>query len=136
VVTSTIVFEGEGGLQEYIGGYDDWLRQRTGPPELSKSTMPKEPKQKKARLPKEKQKLSFKESRELDVLPHTIEALEEEKQRLTVNLSSPELYASRDLVKINGVNDRLHALEKELDAAYHRWNELEDMVKKFSNEVA
>jgi ATP-binding cassette subfamily F protein uup len=67
-------------------------------------------------------------------LPQIIEALEDEKQRLTAALSSPEFYASRDLAKINGVNDRLHALEKELDAAYHRWDELEKMMKKFSNE--
>lgn len=135
VVTSTIVFEGDGCLQEYVGGYDDWLWQRKESAEFSKMAIPKEPKQKKARLPKEKQKLSFKESRELDALPQTIEALEDEKQRLTVTLNSPELYASRDLDKINGVNNRLHALENELEAAYHRWNELEDMVKKFSNEV-
>jgi ATP-binding cassette subfamily F protein uup len=94
-----------------------------------------ESKQKKVKPPKEKQKLSFKESRELDALPQTIETLEEEKQRLTASLSSPEFYASRDLAKINGVNDRLDALEKELDAAYHRWDELESMIKKFSNEA-
>jgi ATP-binding cassette subfamily F protein uup len=135
VVTSTIVFEGEGRLQEYVGGYDDWLRQRKEPVDISKSTLPMEPKQKKVKPPKEKQKLSFKESRELDALPQTIETLEEEKQRLTASLSSPEFYASRDLAKINGVNDRLHALEKELDAAYHRWDELESMIKKFSNEA-
>ncbi len=135
VVTSTIVFEGEGCLQEYVGGYDDWLRQRKEPATSSKSAAPKEPRQKKTKLPKEKQKLSFKENRELDALPQTIEALEEEKHRLTATLSSPEFYASRDLTKINGVNDRLHALEKELDAAYQRWDELENMVKKFSNEA-
>ena len=135
VVTSTIVFEGEGHLQEYVGGYDDWLRQRKEPVEPLKLTVPKEPKQKKAKMPKEKQKLSFKESRELDALPQTIEALEEEKQRLMATLNSPEFYVSRDLAKINEVNDRLHALEKELDEAYHRWDELEDMVKKFSKEA-
>jgi ATP-binding cassette subfamily F protein uup len=135
VVTSTIVFEGEGRLQEYVGGYDDWLRQRKELVEISKSTVPMEPKQRKVKPPKEKQKLSFKESRELDALPQTIETLEEEKQRLTASLSSPEFYASRDLAKINGVNDRLDALEKELDAAYHRWDELESMIKKFSNEA-
>jgi len=135
VVTSTIVFEGEGRLQEYVGGYDDWLRQRKEQVEPSKSIVPKESRQKKTKIPKEKQKLSFKESRELDALPQTIEALEEEKQRLTADLSSPEFYASRDLSKINGVNERFHALEKELGVAYHRWDELESMAKRFSNEV-
>jgi ABC transport system ATP-binding/permease protein len=134
VVTSTIVFEGEGRLQEYVGGYDDWLWQRKEPVELSKSTILKEPKRKKEKLPQQKQKLSFKESRELEVLPQTIEALEEEKERLMATLNSPALYASRDLVRIESVNDRLHALEKELDNAYHRWDELEEMAKKFSIE--
>jgi ABC transport system ATP-binding/permease protein len=134
VVTSTIVFEGEGRLQEYVGGYDDWLRQSKEPVELSKSTILKGPKQKKDKLPQQKQKLSFKESRELEALPQLIETLEKEKQHLMTTLNSPELYASRDLARINSVNDRLHSLEKELDNAYHRWNELEDMVKMFSVE--
>ena len=134
VVTSTIVFEGEGRLQEYVGGYDDWLRQRKEPARPSKPVTPKEQRQKKAKPPKEKQKLSFKETRELDALPQTIEALEEEKQRLMATLNSPEFYASRDLAKINGANDRLEALEKELDEAYHRWDELENMVAKFSGQ--
>ena len=134
VVTSTIVFEGNGDLREYVGGYDDWLWQRKEPVDLSKSIIPKQPKQRKEKLSQQKQKLSFKESRELEALPQTIETMEEEKGRLMATLNSPELYASRDLARINGVNDRLHALEKELNNAYHRWNELEDMVKKFSVE--
>ena len=96
VVTSTIVFEGEGRLQEYVGGYDDWLRQRNAPAEPPKSTASKEQKQKKERPPRQKQKLSYKETRELEALPQTIEALEEEKQRLTATLNSPEFYVSRD----------------------------------------
>jgi ABC transport system ATP-binding/permease protein len=135
VVTSTIVFEGEGHLQEYVGGYDDWLRQRKEPVETTKLAVSMEPKEKRVKQPREKQKLSFKESRELDALPQTIETLEEEKQRLMTTLNSQEFYVSRDLTKINEVNDRLYALEKELDAAYHRWDELEDMVKKFSKET-
>jgi ABC transport system ATP-binding/permease protein len=134
VVTSTIVFEGGGHLEEYIGGYDDWLRQRREPVEIPGLTVPVEPKQRKIKQPNEKRKLSFKESRELNALPQTIEILEKEKESLTATLNSPEFYISRDLTKIHMVNDRLHALEKELDVAYHRWNELEDMVKKFSVE--
>jgi ATP-binding cassette subfamily F protein uup len=134
VVTSTIVFEGNGELREYVGGYDDWLWQREEPVELSKSIIPKQPKQKKEKLSQQKQKLSFKESRELEALPQTIETMEEEKERLMATLNSPELYASRDLARINSVNDRLHALENELNNAYHRWDELEEMAKKFSVE--
>ena len=135
VVTSTIVFEGEGCLEEYVGGYDDWLRQGKEPAPPSKSANPKEQGQKKARPPREKQKLSFKETRELSALPQTIEALEEEKQHLMATLNSPEFYAGHNLDKIHGANNRLEALEKELDQAYHRWDELENLSAKFGNRV-
>jgi ATP-binding cassette subfamily F protein uup len=131
VVTSTIVFEGDGLLVEYVGGYDDWLRQRKTTTGQLKSTAPKEQKQKRERAPKEKDKLSFKETRELESLPQIIEALEEEKKRLTETLNSPDFYASRDLDKIYGANDRLGVVGKELDEAYHRWDELESMAAKF-----
>ena len=126
VVTSTIVFEEDGGLREYVGGYDDWLRQ-TNPSPAAQRAAPKEQKQKKAKAPQEKKRLSFKETRELESLPPLIEALEEEKRQLTKTLNSPEFYAGRDLERIRTVNDRWGALEKELDAAYHRWEELEEL---------
>jgi ATP-binding cassette subfamily F protein uup len=132
VVTSTIVFEGEGRLEEYVGGYDDWLRQRKATVEMSGPAAAKDQKQKKERPPKEKQKLSFKETRELETLPRTIETLEEEKARLMETLNSPEFYADRDMVRINGANERLGTLEKELDQAYCRWDELESLAGKLS----
>jgi ABC transport system ATP-binding/permease protein len=131
VVTSTIVFEGDGRLEEYVGGYDDWLRQRNTTTERVKSTPPKEQKPKREKTPKEKAKLSFKETQELKSLPPIIEALEKEKKRLTETLNSSEFYASRDLDKIKAANDRLGALEKELDQAYHRWDELESLAARF-----
>jgi ATP-binding cassette subfamily F protein uup len=133
VATSTIVFEGGGRLQEYVGGYDDWLRQRT-PPDRPLPTRPKEPKPKKDKLPKEKQKLSYKETRELEVLPQKLDALEEEKQRLMTTLNSPAFYEHRDAVEINKASDRLEAVEKELDEAYRRWDELEKLTAKFGGE--
>jgi ATP-binding cassette subfamily F protein uup len=134
VVTSTIVFEGEGRLQEYVGGYDDWLRQRTVQVEPLKSTASKEQKQKREKNPKEKQKLSYKETRELESLPPTIEAMEEEKRCLTATLNSPEFYVSYDPDKMKTANDRLQALQWKLDEAYRRWDELESLAVKFSGE--
>lgn len=133
VVSSTIVFEGKGLLQEYVGGYDDWLRQRTVQDESLK-TAPGEQKQKKVKPPKEKQKLSYKETRELAELPLQIEALEQEKERLLETLNSPAFYASRDAVEIKTASDRLKALEEELDEAYGRWDELESLAAKLSGE--
>jgi len=128
VVTSTIAFEGDGHLQEYVGGYDDWLRQRKAPADPLKSPASKEQKPKKGKIPKEKQKLSYKENRELDALPQAIEVMEEEKRRLTATINSPEFYVSYDPDKMRAASDRLEALEKELDKAYHRWDELENWV--------
>ena len=127
VVTSTIVFEGEGQLQEYVGGYDDWLRQRIvrAKPE---NMMLKEEKPKKEKLPPQKRKLSFKETRELRELPQKIEHLEEEKQQLVATLNSPAFYSKNDAAKIRTASDRLAHLDKELDCTYQRWNELEDLA--------
>ena len=133
VVTSTIVFEGKGRLHEYVGGYDDWLRQRTEPSGPLK-TAPGEQKQKKGKPPRERQKLSYKETRELETLPLKIEALEEEKQRLLETLNSPVLYVNRNANEINRANDRLKALEDELEKAYGCWGELESLAAKFSGE--
>ena len=133
VVTSTIVFEGKGRLQEYVGGYDDWLRQRTEPDEPLKR-LPGDQKQKKGKPPREKQKLSYKETQELETLPLKIETLEGEKQRLLETLNSPEFYVGRDSVEISRANDRLKALEEELEGDYGRWDELESLAAKFSGE--
>jgi ABC transport system ATP-binding/permease protein len=132
VVTSTIAFEGAGRLQEYVGGYDDWLRQSKPSVDMLKSKASMERAQKREKSPKEKQKLSYKESRELESLPQTIEAMEEEKGRLITAINSPEFYASYDASKLREANDRLEALEKALDEAYHRWDELETLVAQFS----
>ena len=132
VVTSTIVFEEDGRLQEYVGGYDDWLRQKNASAIPSKPTGPKGKKQKRERAPQEKKKLSFKEARELESLPQVIEELEEEKRRLMETLNSPDFYADRDTARINSVSGRLEALEKELDSAYHRWDELEKLHASLS----
>ncbi len=131
VVTSTIVFDGEGRLEEYVGGYDDWVSQRGRAAALSEPAAPKEQKEKGARKPREKLKLSFKETRELDALPATIETLEREKERLAATLNSGELYASRDLARVYATNERFQAVERELDEAYHRWDELESLAAQY-----
>lgn len=129
VVTSTIVFEGIGHLEEYVGGYDDWLRQRRAPatPEAPQVTA-KEEKPRIERTLKEKRKLSFKETRELEALPQTIAALEKEKAEIIAVLSSPEFYARGNPAQVTATNTRLAALEKELDEAYGRWEELEKLA--------
>lgn len=129
VVTSTIVFEGAGRIEEYVGGYDDWLSQRQVP---EKPEAPKEERPKREKAPQEKRKLSFKEARELEVLPRTIEELEKEKAEIITALSSPEFYARNDPARVTATNTRFEVLEKELEDAYKRWEELEDLAAKYS----
>lgn len=128
VVTSTLVFESDGRLREYVGGYDDWLRQRREP------AAPKEPKPaKKEEKPARhrsapgKRGLSFKEARELEALPQRIEALEKEETDIIAALSSPEFYAESDSAQVASTSARLETLQLELDEAYSRWEQLEDL---------
>ena len=128
MVTSTLVFESDGRLREYVGGYDDWLRQRREP------AAPKEPKPaKKEKKPARersaaaKRGLSFKEARELEALPQRIEALEKEETDIIAALNSSEFYAGSDSAQVASTSARLETLELELAEAYSLWQQLEDL---------
>ncbi len=122
VVTSTLVFEGEGQISEYVGGYDDWLRQR-------KPNMPVKAEKTPAKGEKSKprrngpQKMSYKGQCELEALPQRIEEMEEEQQQLYQTMADPTFYQQGG-GEIAKAKDRLKALEQELDATYQRWEEL------------
>ncbi|MGE3191432.1 MAG: ABC transporter ATP-binding protein, partial [Vicinamibacterales bacterium] len=131
VVTSTIAFEGGGRVAEYVGGYDDWLRQRPGPAASGPPAPTPPPATPAARAPgraagaEAPRKLSYKERRELDGLPAAIEALEAERRRLQAEAAAPDFYlAGADRIKATMA--RLEALEPELAAAYARWAELDE----------
>ncbi|MEJ2518737.1 MAG: ATP-binding cassette domain-containing protein [Desulfuromonadales bacterium] len=121
VVTSTIAFEGPGVVREYVGGYDDWLRQRPqpeGPISQANTSAKAKPR------PQRSRKLSFKEKRELDQLPVQIEGLESEMAALHEKLADADFYrTSGDQVAT--VNARIRQLQAELTASYQRWEELD-----------
>ena len=131
VVTSTIVFE-DGRIEEYVGGYDDWLSQRVAKPEPGKAATkpPKDEKPRREKPAPEKRKLSFKEARELEALPGRIEAMEKEKAEILDLLGSPAFYAEGNPARVVETNARLEELERDLDAAYQRWDELEQLAPK------
>lgn len=132
VVTSTIVFEGDGRLDEYVGGYNDWLSQRRmAVTQKTPKAAVKEEKAKRGKSPQEKRRLSFKETRELEALPQTIDALEKEKAEIIAALSSPEFYAKNASAQVTATNVRLEVLEKELGEAYQRWEELDQLAMKY-----
>ena len=121
IVTSTIVFEGEGRIVEYVGGYDDWLRQRRPAPVEAK----KVPKTRKPRPQHGRPRtLTFKELRELEALPARIEALESERDSLYDALGDPDLY-KREGPRIPELKTRIGELAAEIADAYERWEVLD-----------
>nr|WP_317135112.1 ATP-binding cassette domain-containing protein [Piscirickettsia litoralis] len=131
VVTSTLVFEGEGRVNEYIGGYDDWLRQRPVKQVTIalKETVEKESSIKANRGEKKAvKKLTFKEKHELEALPAKIETLETEQEALNAQLTSSDFYQQGADV-IRQATARMEELEEELLVCYERWEELDAKVK-------
>jgi len=136
VVTSTFVFDGDGRVQEYVGGYEDWVRQRLAEKSASvaeakkarsaseeSSSRPVE-KPKTTKIETRRKKLSFKEQRELDVLPAAIDALETEQRELAARIAAPEFY-KEGAEAIKHALARTDALPLELAKVYARWAELD-----------
>jgi ATP-binding cassette subfamily F protein uup len=132
VVTSTLVFEADGRVEEYVGGYTDWLRQRRHaepPPDASPaSARPATPAAATAR-PATSRKPTYREQRELEELPSRIEAMEREQEQLNAAVAAPEFYKETAEV-IHRTLGRLAALEQELLDAYARWDELDSNTRR------
>jgi ATP-binding cassette subfamily F protein uup len=132
VVTSTLVFEGDGRVVEYVGGYTDWVRQR-GPASGSaqakkaaaaaaavasaKPATPEKPAVKKA-------KLSYKDQRELEMLPEKIQRLEAEQATLTATIGDAAFY-QKPHAEVSAALARMEALTAELETAFARWEALD-----------
>ena len=137
VVTSTIAFEGDGQVVEYVGGYEDWLRQRPAPgtstrPAPATSTAPAPVSAPPASpvaaaAPAAPQrKATNKEKREREELTKRIEALETEQRTLTATVGAPDFY-KRPAAEISATMARLDAVPAELLTAYARWDVLDGL---------
>jgi ATP-binding cassette subfamily F protein uup len=124
VVSSSLVFEGNGQVNGYVGGYSDWLTQKktvsdtsaTAAQKLSKAT---------AKLKKTTGKLGYKEQRELDALPVEIEQLEDEKEGMEKVLADPDIYR-REPGQVGVIREKIQELEVLLEEKYASWDELEE----------
>jgi ATP-binding cassette subfamily F protein uup len=145
VVTSTFVFEGDGRVQEYAGGYEDWLRQRgervgetqgipgtigtagtmgsTGSTGTLGTRTPPDL-ERPDRRPAPATKLSQKERRELGALPARIETLEAEQRALSATIAAPDFY-KEPAVTITGALARLDEIRDQLYDLYARWDALD-----------
>jgi ATP-binding cassette subfamily F protein uup len=128
VVTSTIVMEGDGRIGEYVGGYTDWLRQRSvadpAPIAAAKNAPAAAGAGALVATPAPKRRLGYKDARELELLPARIEALESRLAGMALRMNEPAFY-QRDAAAIAADNATLAALQRELDGSYARWAELE-----------
>jgi ATP-binding cassette subfamily F protein uup len=126
VVTSTIVFE-RGGVNEYVGGYDDWLRQRSARPREAaiSSTPSAKPKSARSAAVGDKRRLTYKEQQELDALPATIQQLEAKVAELYEEMGKPEFYQQPG-DQIAKEQSRLKELEDDIAGKYARWEKLAD----------
>ena len=122
VVTSSLIFDGSGKVDEVIGGYDDWLA--TQPETI---TPAKREKVKPAPRKQRPRKLSFKEKQELEKLPAQIDALETEQTELHEKMADPDIYKEGDGSLILTIKNRLDEIEIELEATYQRWEELDQI---------
>jgi ATP-binding cassette subfamily F protein uup len=131
IVTSTIVFETDGTLREYVGGYEDWLRQRAAEPQADRKTgkaeiVPAAPEKQETatRDSKRSRKLSYKEQRELENLPEEIESMERQLQELEERVSQPDFY-QQEKDAITSTLASMDAVREQLAEAYRRWETLD-----------
>ena len=133
VVTSTLVFDAPGVVNEYVGGYSDWLRQRPKNASDAWETPGKKSAQKTASqkvgdpLPTRRKaqppKLTYREQQEYDTLPDTLEQLEADIEQLHQQLADPAVFADGAAVK--ALQAQLAEKEQALEAAFERWEALE-----------
>jgi ATP-binding cassette subfamily F protein uup len=137
VVTSTLVFEGEGKVREYVGGYQDWLRQggsprllgvtesKSGKADLNSAVVKAEPAPVAAAVEAPaKKKLSYKLQRELEALPGQIEAMEQQIAAVEAQMADAGFYL-RPAAETAAVIAQLSQLQAELDVMVERWAELD-----------
>ncbi len=132
VVTSTWVFDGKGNIDEYIGGYQDYLEQRPDQTVVDQKSAVKKAAAKaeaaaQTTQPK-KVKLSYKDQRALEQLPAEMEALEKEQAEINAQLADGSLFVS-DNAKAMKLSNRLTEIDDELLEKMERWEELEEMSK-------
>jgi ATP-binding cassette subfamily F protein uup len=130
VVTSTIVFEAQGVINEYVGGYSDWLRQRRViQPATAKQQSNSTSQPKKAQA--SNKKLSYKQQQQLDALPTTIAALETQQSEIHDQISDANFY-SGDQQQINKVLADSTQIEQQLEQAYADWEALETQMESYA----
>ena len=129
VVTSTLVAEGGGRWGEYVGGWSDWVRTRDARAAAAETTKPTRPRSSAERpvASDRPRKATFGEQREHAGLPARIERLEAERDALFARMGAADFHRVA-AAEVAAARERLSIVEKEIEAAYARWEELEAIV--------
>lgn len=130
VVTSLLVFEGEGVIQEYVGGYSQWQQRKKSMEEIHLSRQKTAPGKTENSRPRQSNKLSYKDQLELDELPKVIEKLESELLTMQEKINHSDFYR-QDPARVAECLKELKNLESDLEKAYLRWDQLEKLAKSF-----
>jgi ATP-binding cassette subfamily F protein uup len=145
VVSSLLVLEGQGHVQEFVGGWSDWRQWKAQQSAAAVSTDIKGARDSKRNIssssdrgassesmPRSRpQRMSYKEQREFEELPQRLESLEARKLSLTAEVSTPEFYAQDEQAIRDGLQ-ALEALEQEISQAWERWAELDALAAKLA----
>jgi ATP-binding cassette subfamily F protein uup len=124
VVTATIALDGEGGVEEYAGGCENWLEKMSRPKEKVKPAS--KPLEKTEREAPKKRKLLNKEREALKELPKQIERMEAERDRITASMQEPDYYRNAENDPL-GDQQKLEELENEILESYEAWEELTEL---------
>ncbi len=133
IVSSVIAFEGRGNVLEYVGGYDDWIRQ--GGKWTQADELPQPAASATATIatnvkaPAKSKKLSYKFQKEFDELPQKIEAIERELEVLNSEMAGADFYL-QPAATVEKKLQQLARLQQQLDNCFERWAELEDMQQE------
>ncbi|MCZ6686414.1 MAG: ATP-binding cassette domain-containing protein, partial [Gammaproteobacteria bacterium] len=130
VVTSVLVFDGDGFISEHVGGYSEWWEYHQAREEQRRQENPgkavaarKKPKSESAKP----RKLNYREKNELEALPETIAALETEQAELMSRVNEPEFFRLPH-AQTEAALERLDVVNAELDQSYARWDELDSLA--------
>jgi ATP-binding cassette subfamily F protein uup len=128
VVTNVFALDGTGNVEEFVGGYSDWLTyhetMQASAPVVKKAAQPKADKLAPVSLGDKKKKLSFKEQQELSKLPELIAELEATQVQLTAQINDPDFYKQPQQI-VNDALAKLQSIEQDITQSYARWDELE-----------
>lgn len=132
VVTSVLVFEADGSVQEYVGGYSDWLRQgrALADTENPVSSASRSNAARAAGSTLKPKKLGFNQQRELDTLPGKIESLESKLAELQSRIADPQFYEQAH-DKVKTVLEQFDTVQREIELALQRWTKLADLQQAY-----